>query len=191
MSDSDGIGVKICGLTEPATLATAAQAGARYVGFVFYPPSPRYLHLDRAAALSAAVPANVSKVALTVDADNAMLDALLEQVSIDMLQLQGAETPDRIAEVKRRFGLPVMKAVGVGDPADLAALDVYEGVADQVLVDAKPPKVGGVPGGNGVPFDWSLLQGRRWQTPWLLAGGLTSANVAEAIRLTGTQQVDV
>lgn len=182
---------KICGLRSAADVAAAADAGAAYVGFVFFPSSPR--HLDPAAAREAALaaPDGVAKVALTVDADDAMLEALLARVPLDMLQLHGGESPERVAQIRARFGLPVMKAVGVATAEDLPALQAYAGVADQLLVDAKPIPGAAVPGGNGVAFDWQLIAGRRWPVPWMLAGGLTAENVGEAVRLTGARQVDV
>ncbi|WP_322891548.1 MULTISPECIES: phosphoribosylanthranilate isomerase [unclassified Yoonia] len=183
--------VKICGLRDAAMLDAAVQAGAAYVGLVFFEKSPRNVTLAQAAALAAAVPAGVAKVALVVNADNAQLDALLAQVPVDILQLHGSETPARVTEVKARYGLPVMKAVGVAGPDDLAALETYAQVADQLLVDAKPPMDADLPGGNGLAFDWRLIAGRRWPVPWMLAGGLTPANVAEAVALTGARQVDV
>ena len=183
--------VKICGLRDAAMLDAAVQAGAAYVGLVFFEKSPRNVTLAQAAALAAIVPAGVAKVALVVDADDAQLDALLAQVPVDILQLHGAETPARVTAVKARYGLPVMKAVGVAGPDDLAALDIYAQVADQLLVDAKPPKGADLPGGNGLAFDWRLIAGRRWPVPWMLAGGLTPANVAQAVALTGAGQVDV
>jgi phosphoribosylanthranilate isomerase len=183
--------VKICGLRDAAMLDAAVQAGAAYVGLVFFEKSPRNVTLAQAAALAAMVPAGVAKVALVVDADDAQLDALLAQVPVDILQLHGAETPARVTEVKARYGLPVMKAVGVAGPDDLAALDTYAQVADQLLVDAKAPKGADLPGGNGLAFDWRLIAGRRWLVPWMLAGGLTPANVAQAVALTGAGQVDV
>jgi phosphoribosylanthranilate isomerase len=170
---------------------TAVRAGAAYVGFVFFPKSPRNLSLAEAARLAAVVPPGVAKVALTVDADDAALDALLAAVPVDMLQLHGHESAERVATVKARFGLPVMKAVGVAGEEDLPALEAFGRVADQLLVDAKPPKGADLPGGNGLAFDWRLIAGRRWPVPWMLAGGLTPDNVAEAIRLTGARQVDV
>jgi phosphoribosylanthranilate isomerase len=185
------IRVKICGLREAAHVQTAVRAGAAYVGFVFFPKSPRNLTHAEAAALAALVPPGVAKVALTVDADDAALDALLAEVPVDMLQLHGHESPGRVAEVRHRYGLPVMKAVGVAGEEDLPALADYGRVADQLLVDAKPPKGADLPGGNGLAFDWRLIAGRRWPVPWMLAGGLTPENVAEAIRLTGARQVDV
>ncbi len=183
--------VKFCGLRSAADVAAAAEAGARYVGFVFFAKSPRNVSLDAAAALAIDVPQGICKVALTVDADDAFLDALLATVPIDMLQLHGHETPGRVAQVKARYGLPVMKAVGVAEADDLAQLDAYMAVADQILVDAKPPKDANLPGGNGLAFDWRLIAGRRWPRPWMLAGGLTPENVADAARMTGARQVDV
>ncbi len=183
--------IKICGLTSGAAVADAVSAGAAYVGFVFFERSPRNLSLTAAAALAGAVPPGVCKVALSVDADDGFLDQLMDAVPLDMLQLHGHETPERVAAVRKRFGLPVMKAVGVADAGDLAALDEHMRAADQVLVDAKPPPGAALPGGNGLAFDWRLIAGRRWPVPWMLAGGLTPDNVAEAIRLTGARQVDV
>jgi len=130
-------------------------------------------------------------VALTVDPDDALLDALTAHVQIDMIQLHGHETPARVTQVKQRTGLPVMKAVGVADETDLTQIDFYEKVADQILVDAKPPAGADRPGGNAMAFDWTLLSGRRWSKPWMLAGGLNPDNVAEAIRQTGARQLDV
>jgi len=183
--------VKICGLTEAAHVDAAAQAGATYVGLVFFPRSPRHLPLPQAAALALMVPMGIAKVALVVDADDAALDAIVQAVPLDMLQLHGHESPARVAEIRARFGLPVMKAVGIAEEADLAAIAGYAQVADQILIDAKPPKDAALPGGNGLAFDWRLIAGREWERPWMLAGGLTPANVAEAIRLTGARQVDV
>lgn len=185
------IAVKICGLREPAHVAAAAEAGARYVGFVFFARSPRHLAIADAAALALAVPTGVAKVALTVNATNAELDAITDAVPLDMLQLHGSESAERVVEVRARYGLPVMKAVGVAEPGDLAALDLYQNVADQILVDAKPPKGAALPGGNGLAFDWRLMLGRVWRRPWMLAGGLTPENVALAIRSTNARQVDV
>ncbi len=188
MSD---VAVKICGLTEARHVTAAVEAGARYVGFVFFPKSPRNVDVATAATLAADVPPGVAKVALVVDADDAALDEIAARVLIDMWQLHGKESPERVAEIRARFGLPVMKAVGVADEGDLAALAVYARVADQLLVDAKPPKGAEVPGGQGVAFDWRLIAGRGWAKPWMLAGGLTAQNVGLAIGLTGARQVDV
>lgn len=185
------VSVKICGLSRPEHVTAAAQAGAAYIGLVFFEKSPRNISLEAARALALEAPIGLAKVALVVNADDAFLDALTQAVPLDMLQLHGAEPPERVAQIKARYGLPVMKAVGVADADDLAHLDTYARVADQILVDAKPPKGADLPGGNGLAFDWRLIAGRRWPTPWMLAGGLTPDNVAEAIRLTGARQVDV
>jgi phosphoribosylanthranilate isomerase len=182
--------VKICGVRDACTLDAAAQAGAAYVGFVFYPPSPRAVSFEEAAALAVAAPPGLAKVALVVDPDDATLDRLAA-LPLDLIQLHGAETPARAAEIRARLGLPVMKAVGVAGPDDLARLDLWEDAADMVLCDAKPPKGAPLPGGTGVAFDWRLIAGRRWRKPWLLAGGLTPETVAEAVALTGARQVDV
>ncbi len=186
------IAIKFCGLTRPQDVQGAVAAGARYVGFVFFPRSPRHLTLDHARPLALAVPPGIAKVALTVDADDAALAALLDRVPVDILQLHGHESPARVAQVRARFGLPVMKALGIASAADLTQIDVYSGVADQLLIDAKPPQDAALPGGNGLSFDWQLLAGRKsWARPWMLAGGLTPQNVAQAVQLTGARQVDV
>jgi len=185
--------VKICGLTSAAAVAHSADAGAAYVGFNFYPPSPRSLELDAARALAEGVPAGVTRVALVVDADDAFLDRLVATVPLDMLQLHGHESPERVTAIRARTGLPVMKVIGIRDAGDVARIAEYEAVAEQLLIDARPPRQGAgiLPGGNALSFDWRLIAGRRWARPWLLAGGLTAANVAEAIRLTGAVRVDV
>lgn len=183
--------VKICGLTRSQDVSAAISAGASYLGFVFFPRSPRNLGLEQARGLMMDVPPGVMKVALVVDADDAALDAICTALPVDMLQLHGHESPARVAGIRAAFGLPVMKAVGVATPGDLPQLIDYGTVADQLLIDAKPPKGAALPGGNGVAFDWRLIANRRFLRPWMLAGGLTPANVAEAIRLTGAKQVDV
>ena len=183
--------VKICGLTTPEAVAAAVGAGARYVGFVFFPASPRSLDAARARALALEVMPGVAKVGLVVDIEDDALDALLDDVPLDMLQLHGRETPERVAELRSRHGLPVMKAVGLRDEADLGEIARYEAVADQLLIDAKPPADARLPGGNAVPFDWRLIAGRAWKRPWMLAGGLSPDNVAEAVRRTGAIQLDV
>ncbi len=186
------IRVKICGLTAPDHVRAAVDAGTGYVGFVFFPKSPRHVEPQTAATLAQQVPAGVAKVALTVNATDEDLDHILSIVPLDMLQLHGKESPERVQQVRDRFGLPVMKAIGVAEAEDLAAIDLYSDVADQLLIDAKPPRNAELPGGNGLSFDWRLLAGRKyWRRPWMLAGGLTPDNVAEAVRMTGAQQVDV
>jgi phosphoribosylanthranilate isomerase len=185
------IRIKICGLRSPADMAGVVAAGAAYAGLVFFQKSPRNLTVEQARLLAFAAPPGLAKVALTVDADDATLDAIVNAVPLDMLQLHGHETPARVAYVRARYGLPVMKAIGVADESDLATLTEFSLAADQILIDAKPPKGADLPGGNGLSFDWRLLVGRKWLRPWMLAGGLTAQNVAEAIRLTGARQVDV
>jgi phosphoribosylanthranilate isomerase len=183
--------VKICGLRTPADVTAVARAGAAYAGFVFFAKSPRNVTLPEARLAALAAPPGLAKVALTVDADDATLDAIVETVPLDMLQLHGHESPDRVAAVRARYGLPVMKAIGLAEEGDLPAIFEFSTVADQILIDAKPPRGAELPGGNGLAFDWRLLAGRRWLRPWMLAGGLTPQNVAEAVRLTGARQVDV
>jgi len=185
------MGIKICGLTTAVSVAAACNAGASYVGFVFFAKSPRNISIPQARDLALDVPVGVCKVALTVNATNAELTAILDAVPIDMLQLHGSETPARVAEVKTLFGLPVIKAVGVADASDIPAINLYARVADQLLIDAKPPKNADLPGGNGLSFDWRLIADRKWAVPWMLAGGLNPENVAQAKLLTGASQVDV
>jgi phosphoribosylanthranilate isomerase len=186
------IAMKFCGLTRPGDVSAAARAGAAYIGLVFFQKSPRNLSFETARELATLAPPGLAKVALTVNAEDATLDALMAAVPIDMVQLHGSESPDRVAEVRARTGLPVMKALGIGQAADLAQIDLYAQVADQLLIDAKPPKDATLPGGNGLSFDWRLLAGRKyWTKPWMLAGGLTPENVVEAVRLTGARQVDL
>ncbi|NDD42185.1 MAG: phosphoribosylanthranilate isomerase [Rhodobacteraceae bacterium] len=185
------VSVKICGLATVDDVRACADAGANYMGLVFFEKSPRNITIPAARELALAAPLGLAKVALVVNPSDAELDAITATVPLDMLQLHGRETPERVAEVKARYGLPVMKAVGIADGDDLPKLESYFGVADQILVDAKPPKGGELPGGNGLSFDWRLIAGRRWPCPWMLAGGLTPENVAEAVKMTGAKQVDV
>lgn len=183
--------VKICGLTDPAAVAGAAEAGAAYIGFVFFEKSPRNVSIERARDLALNVPVGVAKVALTVDATDESLEEILNLVPIDILQLQGRETPERVSQVKSRFGLPVMKAIGVGEASDLEQISAFETVADMILLDAKAPKGSERPGGNGHTFDWSLIADREWNKPWMLAGGLRPASIADAVHRTGATQIDV
>jgi phosphoribosylanthranilate isomerase len=185
------LSVKICGISTVDDVRACAGAGANYMGLVFFEKSPRNITIPAARDLALAAPVGLAKVALVVNPSDAELDAIAGTVPLDMIQLHGRETPERVAEVKARYGLPVMKAVGIADANDLPKLESYFGVADQILVDAKPPKGGELPGGNGLSFDWRLIAGRRWPCPWMLAGGLTPENVAEAVKMTGTKQVDV
>ncbi|RYG90630.1 phosphoribosylanthranilate isomerase [Loktanella sp. IMCC34160] len=183
--------VKICGLKTRDQVLGAVAAGARYVGFNFFPKSPRFVTVDQAAALMLEVPVGVAKVALVVNMDDAGIAEIVDRTTADMIQLHGSETPERVAEVRARFGLPVMKAIGIAGPEDVAAIDIYSDVADQLLIDAKAPKGADLPGGNGLPFDWRLVNRKYWRRPWMLAGGLTADNVALAVQMTGARQVDV
>ncbi len=186
------VAAKICGLSSEAALAAAVEGGAAYVGFVFYPPSPRAVSPARAAALCAAVPAGVRRVGMFADADDAAIRAVLDAAPLDILQLHGSESPGRVAEIKARFGRSVMKAISIADPDDVRAAAPYEAVADLLLFDAKPPRrPGALPGGNGLAFDWQLIAGQSWRLPWLLSGGLTAALLSEAVRITGAAAVDV
>lgn len=183
--------VKICGLSTPATLDAALQAGADMVGFVFFPASPRHLDLSRARELGAQARGHAVKVALTVDADDATLDGVVEALRPDLLQLHGKESVARIRDIKQKFGLPVMKAIGVETAADLAALPGYAAAADRLLFDARPPKDATRPGGLGVSFDWRLLENLALEIPFMLSGGLTANTIADAMRITRAGGVDV
>ncbi|UUX51769.1 phosphoribosylanthranilate isomerase [Nisaea acidiphila] len=183
--------VKICGLKTPDSVEAAAAAGATHLGFNFFAPSPRAVTPAEARLLARHVPAGVKIVALVVDADDALLEEIWEHLHPDIFQLHGKETPERVREIKARFGVEVMKVVRVAEAADARSAEAYDGVADLLLFDAKPPKdKDKLPGGNGLIFDWTALQAYRGKTPWMLAGGLDAANVAEAIRVTGTGAVD-
>jgi phosphoribosylanthranilate isomerase len=183
--------VKICGLRSRAEVAAAVEAGASYIGMVFFPRSPRHLTLGDARWVAEGAPEGLIRVALVVDADDDALETILSEVPVDMLQFHGRESPERVAAVRQRFGRPVMKAVGLADEADLPAIAEHARAADQILLDARPPRDAERPGGMGIAFDWRLIRGRRWPVPWMLAGGLTPENVGEAVRLTGATQVDV
>ncbi|MGK9166487.1 phosphoribosylanthranilate isomerase [Inquilinus limosus] len=183
---------KICGIRTPEVLEAAAKHGARWVGFVFYPPSPRSVAPDLGAELARQVPTGLRSVGLFVDPTEDELGSVLGRVPLDMIQLHGAETPERVAEIRARWAMPVMKAVKIATAEDLAVVPDYVAVADRLLFDAKPPPgVSMLPGGNGLAFDWSILSGRTWSKPWMLAGGLTEDNVAEAVARTGATAVDV
>ena len=184
---------KICGVNSRAALDAAIACGAGFVGFNFYPPSPRALTPEAAAALAAAVPPVIARVGLFVDDPDERIAEILARVALDMLQLHGKETPTRVDDIRRRFGLPVMKAVKIAEAADLGIADRYIGHADWLLFDAKPPPqmTGALPGGNALSFDWQLLAGRSWPSPWMLSGGLTTQNLAEAVRISGARVVDV
>jgi phosphoribosylanthranilate isomerase len=189
------IPIKFCGLSTPETVAAAVRAGAGWLGFVFFPRSPRHLEPERAAALTALVPPGIGRVAVLVDADDALIDAVIA-AGIDTLQLHGRETPERIAAVKARTGLPVWAARGVANRADIAAAIAGAGPADRLLLDAKPPVGAGagvadLPGGNGVAFDWRLMLGVQPPLPWGLSGGLDAGNVGAALAVLQPAFVDV
>jgi phosphoribosylanthranilate isomerase len=184
---------KICGINSRTALDAAITGGAAFVGFVFYPRSPRALTPADAATLAAAVPAGIRKVALLVDETDARLSEIRAAVPLDMLQLHGREAPARVGAIKERFGLPTMKAISIATEADVAAAENYLTVADWLLFDAKPPPMmtEALPGGNALSFDWQLIAGRSWPLPWMLSGGLNSGNLAEAVRISGAHVVDV
>src|SRR6516162_4325630 len=180
------IAVKICGLSTAAAVEAAVAGGARWFGFNFYPPSPRAVTPQQAAALCALVPPQVRRVGLFVDADDAAIDATFAAAPLELLQLHGRESAERVAETRVRFGREVIKAVPLAGPEDIAVAARYEDVADLLLFDAKPPRrADAMPGGNGLAFDWSLLVGTQWRRPWMLSGGLNAALLPEAVRISG------
>ena len=183
--------VKICGITDSDALEAAIDGGADMVGFVFYPPSPRLIEPDFAAELADLLPDEIQTVGLFVDADDAALDRVMTHLRLDLIQCHGSESPERIQAIRLEYGVPVMKSIPIAGPDDLAAIAPYLEVADQLLFDAKPPKNATLPGGNAVSFDWSILAGHKVGLPWMLAGGLTAENVAQAIKITGAKMVDV
>lgn len=187
------IAVKICGLSTPEMIQVAVAAGASHIGFMFYERSPRNVTIPHAAELRTLLPKTVQAVAVLVNPDDALIDDVAARVKPDLLQLHGSETPERVADIKARTGLPVMKVISVADAADVAAADIYEKVADLLLFDAKPPKsmANALPGGNAVSFDWSLIADADPKLPWMLSGGLTPDNVADALAKTGARMVDV
>lgn len=185
--------VKICGLSTHEAVAAAHAGGASHIGFIFYPPSPRAVSPERAGEIAQSVPASLKRVAVFVDPSDAEIEAVIAALSPAMLQLHGSESPERVREVKRRFGLPVMKAIRVSSAEDIAAAEAYDGVADALLFDAKPPRnaAGMLPGGNGLAFDWTLLTTFQGATPWFLSGGLDLENVGQALDITGARAIDV
>jgi phosphoribosylanthranilate isomerase len=183
--------VKICGLKTEAALEAALAGGADYVGLVFFPPSPRNLAPETARSLAAKARGRARIVALMVDPDDALIEAVVASADPDILQLHGEETPERVTEVRRRWGKPVMKAIKVETAADSEAALRYRGSADLILFDARAPRDSTRPGGNGAPFDWQALGGVKDRVPYMLSGGLTPDNVADAIRITGAAMVDV
>jgi phosphoribosylanthranilate isomerase len=187
------VSAKICGLKTPEAVAAAVEGGAALVGFVFYGRSPRCVDPAMVKRLEAQVPRSVRKVGLLVDESDQRIAEILAGCDLDLLQLHGAETPERVAEIRARFGKPVIKAIPVSEAADLDRAALYEPVADYLMFDAKPPKsmANALPGGNALSFDWSLLAGRQFKRPWLLAGGLNSDNLIAAVRASGAPMVDV
>ena len=184
---------KICGVSTPDAVAAVVAGGASHMGLNFYPPSPRYVTPSLAAALAAGTPPGVCRVGLFVDPDDDTLEAVLAAVEIDLLQLHGDESIERVAALRERFAVPVMKVIRVAGPADIALAGGFAEVADWLLFDARPPAdmVGALPGGNALSFDWRLIAGTSWPVPWMLSGGLESANLAEAVSVSGARLVDV
>jgi phosphoribosylanthranilate isomerase len=184
--------VKICGVDRPEAVDAAVAGGARWIGLVFYPRSPRSVGPELAQQLARIVPTGVRTVGLFVEPDDPWLERVVSMVPLDLIQLHGEETPGRVREIRAAWSIPVMKAIRIGEASDLDAVPGHAAVADRILFDARPPrKVTALPGGNGIPFDWSLLAGRSWPKPWMLSGGLTAGNLAEAVGVTGATAVDV
>jgi len=182
---------KICGLKGRDAVDAAVAGGADMTGFVFFPPSPRSLLPEAASELVRRVPPSIDRVALTVDADDPWLEAVALQTGVNVLQFHGQEPPERVVDIKQRFGLPVIKACPISSPEDVDAARVYDGIADMLMFDARPPKGATRPGGNALAFDWELLAGTMWSVPWILAGGLDADNVSDAVRISGAEAVDV
>ncbi|MDF2370779.1 MAG: phosphoribosylanthranilate isomerase [Rhizobiaceae bacterium] len=185
------ISVKICGLKTDRALEAALSGGAAYVGFIFFPKSPRHITLEDASRLCALARGRAQSVAVSVNADDSMLESIVTKVQPDILQLHGSESPERLAAIKRRFGLPVIKALAIRDRADLALVDPYRGIADRFLFDAKPPVGSDLPGGNGVSFDWTVLSGLDSDIDYMLSGGLNAGNIATALNQTKANNIDV
>jgi phosphoribosylanthranilate isomerase len=183
--------IKICGLKTEQALSAALAGGASHVGFIFFAKSPRNIAPAEAGRLRKAAISRAKAVAVTVDADDATLDAIVVEVRPDMLQLHGSETPEQVAGVKARYGLPVMKAFSIREAADLASIGSYRGVADRFLFDAKPPRGAELPGGNGVPFDWRVLAALDPGIDYMLSGGLNAENIGEALRLVSPAGIDI
>lgn len=185
--------IKICGLSTPEAIKAAVQAGASHIGFVFFEKSPRNVTAQQVADLATPIPDGVIKTGVFVNPDDDMLQHVLRLAPLDLIQLHGAESPERVVEVKARFGLPVMKAIAIAGPEDIDRAKRYDTVADMLLFDAKAPTDldGALPGGNGLSFDWQLIRDTDWQIPWMLSGGLDQDNVAEALTISGADYVDV
>jgi phosphoribosylanthranilate isomerase len=186
------VAAKICGLSTETAVAAAVHEGASYLGFMFYPPSPRAVTAADTARLCAGVPRDRARVGVFVDADDDFISGVLAVAPIDILQFHGTESRARVADAKARFGRPVIKAVSIAAPEDVAASARFEDVADMLLFDAKPPRrPNALPGGNGLAFDWELIAGRSWRRPWMLSGGLTAELLPQAVRISGATIVDV
>ena len=187
------VAAKICGLTRMEAVQAAVAGGARFVGFIFYPPSPRSLGIAQAAGLVAAVAPGITRVGVFVDPDDRLLENVLTKMPLDMAQLHGSEPPERAAAIKRSFGIKVMKAIKVASALDLQAAKEFLGSADWLMFDAKPPKdmTNALPGGNALAFDWELLRQKNWPLPWMLSGGLTVENLGEAVKISRAEAVDV
>jgi phosphoribosylanthranilate isomerase len=185
--------VKICGINSPDAMTAAVKGGAGLVGLMFYPPSPRFLGLDDAAALAKLVPAGITRVGVFVDEPDELIARTLDAVPLDALQFHGTESPERVIEARTRFGLPIIKAVKIAGTDDLNEARAQESAADRLLFDAKPPEdmAGALPGGNALAFDWRIIKGETWARPWMLSGGLDAANLAEAVNTSGAAVVDV
>ena len=183
--------VKICGITNTSDMDASIKYGTHYAGLMFFEKSPRFVNLNLARKLSLHAGSKIKKVAVTVNLNNQKLDEIVKKVPLDFIQLHGNETPKRVQEIKIRYKIPVIKAIGISEANDLDFISLFKDVADQLLIDAKSPSSSVLPGGNGVNFDWKLLKDFNFQCPWLLAGGLTSENAAEAIALTGATQLDL
>ena len=183
--------VKICGITNTADMDASIKYGTYYAGLMFFEKSPRFINLNLAKKLSLHAGNKIKKVAVTVNLTNQILDEIVNNVPLDFIQLHGKETPERVYEIKTRYKLPVIKAIGISELDDLDSISLFKGVADQLLIDAKSPSSSVLPGGNGLNFDWELLRNFEFRCPWLLAGGLNSENAAEAITLTGARQLDL
>lgn len=185
------IDVKICGINTPEALDAAVAGGAKMLGFVFFAKSPRVVSRDEARALLERVPDGVLKVALMVDPDDQDVGAVCRQLPFDLVQLHGSESVERVAEIKAITGKPVMKAVGISGPDDIARAHEFEAVCERILLDAKAPEGAMLPGGNALSFDWELIRGESWEKPWMLAGGLNAENLAQAVKISGAAAVDV
>jgi phosphoribosylanthranilate isomerase len=183
--------IKICGLQTPETIDAALDGGATHIGFIFFSKSPRYIAPEKAGDLRLVARGRAEAVAVSVDADNAFLDEIVMAVAPDMLQLHGRETPERVAAIRERYSLPVMKALAISDAADLDKIKPYVGVADRFLLDAKPPKGSELPGGNGLAYDWRILAALDEDTDYMLSGGLNAANIGEALRLANPPGIDI